>query len=216
MNAENPESSETSFDFAGKYEEGGGIAAGLVNGFYRALASLCSGIAPQSVLEVGCGEGFGTQRIHEMLPPDTVFRALDVETRLVEATARRNPDVPVTLGSIYALPEQDRSLDLVLALEVLEHLEDPVRALSELQRISRRWVVTSVPREPLWRFLNLCRLRYVTDLGNTPGHLQHWSSRSFVRLISQFGEVLAVRRPLPWTIVLWKPHRGSVQAAKTS
>ena len=198
---------ETDADYSGKYEEAGRIGTRLVDGFYRSLDSLCQGITPKSVLEAGCGEGFSTQRIKRMLPAGSTFKALDVEQRLVDATTRRNPGVPVTIGSICDLPEDDASVDLVFALEVLEHLEQPREALAELQRVARRWVINSVPREPLWRILNMCRFKYLADCGNTPGHLQHWSSASFLQLLGDYGEIIAVRRPLPWTIVMWTPLR---------
>ena len=50
--------------------------------------------------------------------------------------------------------------------------------------------------------LNMARGAYWSELGNTPGHLNHWSKRSFVRLLSQHGEVVEVRSPFPWTMLL--------------
>jgi SAM-dependent methyltransferase len=197
---------ETGFDYAGKYEKGGRVGGWLVDRFFGAVESLCAGQRSARVLEVGCGEGYSTERLLRFLGPDVELRALDTEQRLVDAAARRNPRVSVRLGSIYALEEPDASVDLVLALEVLEHLEEPRRALAELRRVARGAVITSVPREPLWRFLNLCRFRYLGALGNTPGLVQHWSSGAFLRLVEDYGEVTAVRTPIPWTIVRWSPR----------
>jgi hypothetical protein len=59
-----------------------------------------------------------------------------------------------------------------------------------------------VPREPLWRLLNMARGRYWRDLGNTPGHLQHWSSEGLRALLMRHVEVRLVRTPLPWTMAL--------------
>jgi hypothetical protein len=63
-------------------------------------------------------------------------------------------------------------------------------------------LLVSVPREPLWRGLNMARGAYLRDLGNTPGHLNHWSRRGFVALLSRHGEVREVRSPFPWTMLL--------------
>jgi hypothetical protein len=63
-------------------------------------------------------------------------------------------------------------------------------------------VLVSVPREPLWRGLNIARGAYLKDLGNTPGHLSHWSKRSFARLLARHGEIVELRSPLPWTMAL--------------
>ena len=69
------------------------------------------------------------------------------------------------------------------AAEVLEHLEDTEAAVNVLAQIATPYLVVSVPREPLWRILNLARGAYLKDLGNTPGHVQHWSTASFLRLL---------------------------------
>ena len=63
--------------------------------------------------------------------------------------------------------------------------------------LARPWLIVSVPREPLWRALNLARLSYIGALGNTPGHLGHWSKRGFVRFLGERVEVVEVRSPLP-------------------
>ena len=85
---------------------------------------------------------------------------------------------------------------------MLEHLDDPERALDVLAGLAKPWLIASVPREPLWRALNLARLSYVGELGNTPGHLNHWSRRDFVRFLTRRFEVIEVRSPTPWTMVL--------------
>jgi hypothetical protein len=81
-------------------------------------------------------------------------------------------------------------------------LDDPAKALAEVCRISKRWVIASVPREPIWCMLNLARLKYVAALGNTPGHLNHWSAGGFRKFVGRQADVRAQRTPLPWTMVL--------------
>ncbi|NOY44132.1 MAG: class I SAM-dependent methyltransferase [Deltaproteobacteria bacterium] len=194
--------SETTYDFAGKYTAEGRIGRWLVDRFYSSLGDILVRCAPTRCIEVGCGEGFSSERIRRLAGPHVQFAALDVEPRLVRAARLRNPGVPFCLGSIYALPFPDDAADTVLALEVLEHLESPLDALAELRRVAARWIVLSVPREPLWRILNLARLRYARSLGNTPGHRNHWSRSSFVAFAGAAGAVREVRSPVPWTQVL--------------
>jgi hypothetical protein len=59
-----------------------------------------------------------------------------------------------------------------------------------------------VPREPIWRLLNMMRGKYIGSLGNTPGHLQHWSTSEFRKFVAPVFNVVEVRTPLPWTILL--------------
>jgi SAM-dependent methyltransferase len=100
------------------------------------------------------------------------------------------------------LPFGDGEFDLASAIEVLEHVPEPDHTLAEMARVARRWLLVSVPREPLWRMLNMARGAYLRDLGNTPGHLNHWSKRSFVKLLSRHGTVVEARSPFPWTMLL--------------
>ena len=74
--------------------------------------------------------------------------------------------------------------------------------LDEMSRVASRKILVSVPREPIWRILNMARGAYIKDLGNTPGHLNHWSKRSFVQMLKGYGRVDAVLTPFPWTMVL--------------
>jgi 2-polyprenyl-3-methyl-5-hydroxy-6-metoxy-1,4-benzoquinol methylase len=202
MSAPEADPNETEYDFAGKYENRGRVARHLIDGFFSGVQSLLAMAEPQRVLEVGCGEGFSTRRLRGMLGPRTHLEASDIEQRLVTAARARNPGVTVRRESAYELEREPRSFDLVVCMEVLEHLEDPARAMEELCRVSARWLVLSVPREPLWRALNLARLHYVRDLGNTPGHLQHWSRRSFETFVRRWATPVAVLTPVPWTQVL--------------
>ena len=78
--------------------------------------------------------------------------------------------------------------------------------------MGRRHLVLSVPQEPIFRCCNLVAGRYVRDLGNTPGHLNHWTRRGFTRFVSQVAEVREVTSPFPWTTI-WAtlPDHGAVE-----
>ena len=208
--ARDPSTGNTDEDFRTKYVKTNVITRRLLAGFFNGIGELLRepGLADvRSAIEVGCGEGFSTQKLRALLPRDATFRASDVEQRLVDEARARNPGIPIERESIYELPHADKSFDLVFVLEVLEHLDDPAKALAEVCRVSRRWVIASVPREPIWRMLNLARLKYVTALGNTPGHINHWSAGGFQRFISRSATVRSRRTPLPWTMVLAEVRR---------
>lgn len=194
--------------FQSKYTRTNAVTRRLVGGFFDALGEAVrttQGVA--SALEVGCGEGVSTEKIRAMLPAGALLHGSDINRQRLAAARERNPGVPIIEESIYNLSRPDQSYDLVFALEVLEHLEDPAAALAEVCRVSRRWVITSVPREPVWRMLNLMRLRYVGGLGNTPGHLQHWSKGAFSAFVSQKLNVRRRLSPFPWTMIVGEVRR---------
>jgi ubiquinone/menaquinone biosynthesis C-methylase UbiE len=152
----------------------------------------------ERALEVGCGEGVIADRLHRRFGEVV---ALDLPDAGLRADWRGYPGPRFLHASAHELPFGDDQFDVVVAAEVLEHLPDPVRGLQEMARVGRRHLVLSVPREPVFRSCNLVAGRYVRDLGNTPGHLNHWSKRSFVRFVSQIAEVRSVTSPFPWTCV---------------
>ncbi|NQV96934.1 MAG: class I SAM-dependent methyltransferase [Acidimicrobiaceae bacterium] len=168
--------------------------------FFDSLTRLANRISPETILEVGCGEGFSTRRLVKVFGTATRYRAIEIDSYFAEQARLRNPSINIEQGSVYELPSE--AADLIICLEVLEHLEKPDLALETLFRASRSHVVLSVPREPLWSFGNLARGKYIRNFGNTPGHIQKWSKSDFVEFVSQFGKVLNVASPLPWTVVL--------------
>lgn len=188
-----------------KYHAGNPIERRMMSGFLGALDSLVASLDPTSILEVGVGEGEILERMRARFP-GAVTKGLDLpDEHLLEHWRRRQLDAE--FGDATALPYADASFDLVLAIEVLEHIERPERALAELQRVCAGHVVLSVPREPIWRIGNLARGRYVRALGNTPGHVNHWSARTFTRFVDTAFAVDARRQPVPWTMVRAAPRR---------
>lgn len=188
-------------DFSGKYEDTGFIAKYLVNNYFKAVGRLLSKTNNiKTAHEIGIGEGLSTFRLNRMVEN---LSASEYVEELVNIAKKNNPKINIFQESIYELKYKNDSVDLVFLLEVLEHLDYPEVALEELKRVSRKYLILGVPNEPLWRFLNICRLKYLKDLGNTPGHLNHWSKKSIIRLIEKkYGNVIAVESVIPWTIIL--------------
>lgn len=185
-----------------KYQASNPVVRYLLNRFLLRLDEAATTLHPASVLDVGCGEGIVTERLARRLAPAEVLGVDADEARLREEwRARSIPNLSFATGSAYALPFDDGSFDLVCAIEVLEHLERPTDALSEMRRVSRRALLLSVPNEPGWRISHLLAGRNVRELGNAPGHINHWSKRSFLRLVSELGPS-RVDSVFPWTLAV--------------
>lgn len=192
-----------------KYGSANPIVKRIMQGFESALSSLVAKASPADIHEVGCGEGYWVLRWHEhgIATKGTDFSQQVIKIARENAIERGLPPELFEVRSIYDLEANRDSADLVVCCEVLEHLEQPETALQVLQQVTARHLILSVPREPLWRVLNMARGKYLTDWGNTPGHLQHWSGQGFVRLVSAYFQVVEVKNPLPWTMLLCRPRR---------
>lgn len=187
-----------------KYGSRNLIVRKIMKGFDCSLTDLINKAAPRSIHEVGCGEGYWVLRWVEqgMDARGCDFSKYVIELASENAVDRKMSPTLFETRSIYDLEAEHDSADLVVCCEVLEHLEQPEVGLQALQRVVGQHLIISVPREPLWRTLNLVRGKYIMNWGNTPGHIQHWSKDEFIDLVSRFFEVIEVRNPLPWTMLL--------------
>jgi 2-polyprenyl-3-methyl-5-hydroxy-6-metoxy-1,4-benzoquinol methylase len=186
-----------------KYGSTNPLVRRMMDGFERTLEQLFTAAGPGSLLDVGCGEGVLVHRWAQRLGGGRVV-GIDLEEPSIQAgwAQRQAPNLEYRVMRAENLPFADGEFELVTAIELLEHVPDPEHTLAEMARCGQRHLLVSVPREPLWRMLNMARGAYWSDLGNTPGHLNHWSKRSFVQLLSRFGEVVEARSPFPWTMLL--------------
>ncbi len=187
-----------------KYASRNPVTRLLMRGYISALSELVATASPDTIHDVGCGEGYWVLRWNRQ---GLDAFGSDISTKVI-ALARQNAarngfsDELFRIGDIYKLTPDRDGADLLTCCEVLEHLDHPTQGLAGLRRAAEKHVLLSVPQDPIWRVLNMLRGRYWTDLGNTPGHLQHWSRKEFVDLVAQYFDIIEIRSPLPWTMIL--------------
>jgi 2-polyprenyl-3-methyl-5-hydroxy-6-metoxy-1,4-benzoquinol methylase len=186
-----------------KYGSTNPLVKRLMAGFHRDLDELFDRAGPTSILDVGCGEGVLVCAWADKVGDGRVVGIdLDDPQLHAEWEKRRRPNLEYRVQKAEDLPFEDDEFDFASAIEVLEHVPEPDHTLAEMARVAQRHLLVSVPREPLWRGLNMARGSYLGDWGNTPGHLNHWSKRAFVSFLRTVGEPVEVRSPFPWTMVL--------------
>lgn len=189
-------------NFFDKYNSRNLIVKHLMNGFYKSIFQMVQLTKKHDIHEVGCGEGYLAMYIQNTIK--CKIRGSDYSKFIIEKAKQNNPNIQFDVKSIYDLKEDKDSADLIICCEVLEHLDRPQDALQVLQTITSEYCLLSVPREPIWRILNVLRFKYISSFGNTPGHIQHWSKSSFLGMVEERFDIVAIRTPLPWTIVLCK------------
>ena len=177
----------------------------LMNSYIRSFHQLLDTLVKKdirSICEIGCGEGelllilhkkFPSAKLHACdLSPEEIMKAQNNCTGI---------DIDFSIQDAQNLSEYDSAeFDLVICCEVLEHLPIPLLGLLELERITSKHILISVPNEPIWRVLNLLRGKYIKRLGNTPGHINQWKKRSFIEFLCQAKKMKTISSifPFPW------------------
>ena len=189
-----------------KYDSKNPIAQKMLNGFMSSIEHLIKQIPVEidSVTECGCGQGHVNRQLEKLLPEASI-KGFDIAEKDLEIAQSMQLKSATKLyhKSIYDIDPSEQA-DLIVCCEVLEHLEQPGLALKKMAALQGKYYLFSVPNEPIWRILNFLRGKYVKDWGNTPDHRNHWSTRKFKKFVAQELEIIAVKKPLPWSMVLAK------------
>lgn len=193
-------SGATRSDNEGKYRSRNPVVRHLVARFLARIGSLVEAQRPRRVLEVGCGEAVVIQYLSGRVP-GARFDGAELDDAALARGRARCPGVSLVRADAYELPFRSRSYDLVLCLEVLEHLDDPGRALRELRRVSRGGCLLSVPHEPFFRLGNFLRGKNLARLGNPSDHVQHWGATAFAAFCAGQLTVRTATGSFPWLIV---------------
>lgn len=167
--------------------------------FFETIRSLLSGIDPGTILDAGCGEGVVLELISDFQGRQF---GLDIDRDRLLSARTHQLTAPFLQANLQTLPFPDDQFDTVLSLEVLEHVGNPEIALKELYRVTRKFLLVSVPNEPWWRIGNMLRLKYLSDFGNTPEHINHWTLMGFKDFIGGYFDILQIRTPVLWTFIL--------------
>jgi len=175
----------------------------FLNNFKQVLLAQVKEIRPHAILDVGAGEGFTLEMFRENHIGERL-EGIEYMDEALKFAKRLHPQVKIKKGNIYELPYAANSFDLVICNEVLEHLDDPKKALNELKRVTKKYLILSVPNEPLFTIQRILRGKNVGKLGAHPEHIQHWTSGAFEKFVASVLTVKDAKTPLPWTMITAK------------
>jgi ubiquinone/menaquinone biosynthesis C-methylase UbiE len=174
----------------------------LLDNFYKELFRMVGKKKIESVLDAGSGEGITLRKFKDK-KIGKKHEGIEYMDEAIQIGKKVNPDIVIKKGDINKLPYADNSFDLVLCNEVLEHLENPQNALNELMRVSKKYLILSVPNEPWFTFQRIARGKNVFRLGAHPEHLQHWTHGGFIKFLRKNKlKVLSKKAPFAWTLVI--------------
>ncbi|MEK9169958.1 MAG: class I SAM-dependent methyltransferase [Patescibacteria group bacterium] len=172
----------------------------LIENFYQTLLQIISDLKPKTILDAGCGEGFTLARLKNNRIGERL-EGIEYSLEAISLGKKMYPSISIKQGDIYALPYNDNSFDLVICSEVLEHLEHPEKALTEVIRVSKKYCLLSVPNEPFFMISNFLRGKNLSRWGNDIEHINHWSKTSFEKFVKESGLNIRVTKiPFPWIV----------------
>jgi 2-polyprenyl-3-methyl-5-hydroxy-6-metoxy-1,4-benzoquinol methylase len=188
-----------------KYRAKNPVKRALIRRFVSSLHELFeSGDAPRSVLEIGVGEGFLSGFLSERFP-DVEFSGVDLNERDLALLAQKFPRIKRYCANIYDLSALPGGYDLIICAEVLEHVDEPERALEQIVKLAPKRVILTVPHEPWFMLSNLAMGKNVTRLGNDIEHVNHFTVSSFRRLLARRLELSRVTTSYPWILAAGRP-----------
>ena len=189
-----------------KYATSNPLMRRVIQRFLQRIVAEVGKIGPAQVIDVGCGEGMVAHELQK-LPGKLDYRGFELNPLAVAAARALNPGLSFAQADLFALDLQEQPADLVMMLEVLEHIPDPAQMFPILKKLARNHVLLSVPHEPFFRGLNFMRGQHIKRFGNHPEHINLWGRRAFFEFIEPHFEILASPIVFPWTMVLARPRR---------
>jgi len=189
-------------NFFNKYESTNPIVQTLVKKYFQDLDSFIIPIKDEiaSALEIGCGEGYVTKHLQDI---GICIEGADISERIINVARELHPSIRFSVQSIYDLTSSGKKYDIIFMNQVFEHLDNPKQAMEEIKKSTRKYLFFSVPNEPLFRIANIARMKYLSEFGNSPGHVNHWSKRSFRKfLVSQDIDIIGISTSTVWILAL--------------
>ena len=184
-----------------KHKTSSSLQRTLLKKFTDTLVEETRKLKPQSILDVGCGEGFTLERLRKE-GIGKKLEGVDYLDRAIELGTKEHPELTLKQGSIFDLKYKDNSFDVVICSEVLEHIENPEEGLKELVRVSKKYCVLSVPNEPFFMGGNFIRGKNLSRFGNDIEHINHWSFWQFKQFVGEELTLKVVKYPFPWTLIV--------------
>ncbi len=190
---------EPSSSNAAKYATTNPVVRHLLERFLARVTDIATASTPARVIDLGCGEGLVGERLLQRMPGLT-YRGIEMSPTAAQDAKRRLPKAEVVVGDLLKIPVETQWAQLALCLEVLEHLEDPERAVERIAAWSSYAAIISVPFEPWFRLGNLARGKYLSRAGNHPEHLQQFGIESLRSLLSGSFDTVRVEVVFPWLV----------------
>jgi len=159
----------------------------------RFLAQIANNLQPKIALDIGCG----SSSIFNNILAGKQKVALDIKRFNVSR------DVFFVRADALHLPFKSETFDLIVAGELLEHLDVPELCISEMLSCLKRgaYILVSVPNDYLLFLAKAVFLRFISIKQILEEHKHHNLARKLPRIL---GRPVLTRFIPHWTIMLWR------------
>jgi 2-polyprenyl-3-methyl-5-hydroxy-6-metoxy-1,4-benzoquinol methylase len=175
----------------------------LIMRFHEKIFSYINKLSITNLLDVGCGEGFVMK---ELIKQNKKISIFGLDRNYHSLSWGRNHIIhnePVLCSNAMLLPLEDNTQQMVICLEVLEHLDDPKSCLNELIRVASQYILISVLNEPFFRIANFLRGKNLSRLGNDIEHVNLFTAKKLNALIpTNRVKIIEHSFIFPWQIIL--------------
>ena len=164
----------------------------------------------RTLVDIGCGEGITLEKMHRLFP-DRRVSGVDILSENIDIC--RCHECNVEQGDVYDLPFTAESVDCVLFMEVIEHLEHPEIAIQEIHRVlvSGGRLVIVFPNDRFFKIARILTLRF-REAAYDPGHLRQWTPHDMRNFLNGYGFMYSFSRNIPF--YLWPISLHCVMAAE--
>jgi len=169
----------------------------LLERILKEIKNSCS----EKILDIGCGEGY-THQYFLGKENNLKITGIDLNQELLKKAKDKNPEVCYQKGDIYSLKIKEK-FDLVLLTEVLEHLKDYQKGLTQVRELAPIGIF-SVPYEPWFSVFSFLSGKYLKTLGRHPEHLNFWNKKTFKDLLLEYYSEVKIIVSFPWLIAVCK------------
>lgn len=152
----------------------------------------------ENIVDIGCGEGILLEQLIKKFPKKEIF-GIDGEKENIAICKKYNLDV--RFGSVYKLPLEDSSIDCIIFMEVIEHLDRPDQAIREISRVLKKdgIVIILFPNDAMFKFARIATLNIKEAFYDT-GHVKQWTPAGIKKVVRKFGLVPVSKKNLPFVV----------------
>jgi ubiquinone/menaquinone biosynthesis C-methylase UbiE len=156
------------------------------------------------IVDIGCGEGILMEKIIQRLPDVKVF---GVDPSPENVSICKKHGLEVYAGSVYELPLDDYSVDCVLFIEVIEHLDYAGLAIKEIKRVLKKGgkLILLFPHDSVFKLARLLTLKFKEAFYDA-GHMKQWTPKEMERLLDSMGLKIISKKNLPFYLWLISLH----------